>query len=294
MKSFSFEAIGTTWSIDIYDVISSSELESLQKEISQRIELFDKTYSRFRPDSLVTKMSKEKGTYVLPKDAEPLVSLYKQLYEITNGAFTPLIGNVLSDAGYDATYSLEASTLQHPKKWEEIVHYSSSKLTTTEPVILDFGAAGKGYLVDIIGTLFIKHGIESYCIDASGDMLYKNKNDQPLQVGLEHPEDSAQVIGFANILNNSLCGSAGNRRAWGKFHHIINPHTLTSPKHILAIWVIAEQAIVADALTTALFFTNAKEIEKHFEFKYVIIKEDYTFEKSKDFPGELFIDVIPA
>ena len=43
-------------------------------------------------------------------------------------------------------------------------------LQPTEPIVLDVGAAGKGYLVDIIATLLEDHDIYDYTIDASGDI----------------------------------------------------------------------------------------------------------------------------
>jgi thiamine biosynthesis lipoprotein len=289
MKSLTFEAIGTAWSIDFYTEISEKKLALLQKEIFARIETFDKTYSRFRPDSIISKMANEKGTYVLPKDAAPLLNLYKKLYSITNGAVTPLIGNVLSEAGYDANYSLQAHTLHKPKEWDEVLSFDPPTLTIKEPTILDFGAAGKGYLVDIIGALLEEHGIDSYCVDASGDMLFKHHENKKLKVGLEHPEDPTQAIGIVDLSDGSICGSAGNRRKWGDFNHIMNPHTLKASKEIRAAWAIAPTALLADALTTCLFFVPAQTMQKHFAFEYVIIKEDYTFEISKNFQGELFL-----
>jgi len=47
-----FEAIGTQWEIESAEPLALP----LQQWIRDRIELFDKTYSRFRPDSLVTQM----------------------------------------------------------------------------------------------------------------------------------------------------------------------------------------------------------------------------------------------
>ena len=38
-----------------------------------------------------------------------------------------------------------------------------------QAAMLDFGAAGKGYLVDIVGQVLENHGIKNYVIDAGGD-----------------------------------------------------------------------------------------------------------------------------
>lgn len=288
MNSFSFEAIGTSWNIDIVDDISEEKVSHLESVIKARIEIFDKTYSRFRRDSEIYKMSIRPGTYKLPADAEKLFTFYKQLYDITEGAFTPLIGDVLIAAGYDESYSLKTGKLTHPKHWEEILSYHKPAVTIKEPTMLDFGAAGKGYLVDIVAHLLDKEKIESYCVDGSGDIFYKHKGNNPLQIGLEHPEDQTQAIGIVTLTKGSLCGSAGNKRKWGQYHHIMNPHTLTSPTTILSLWVTAENTMLADALTTCLFFTPAEKLHKYFDFEYAIVKNDYTLEKSEHFPGEFF------
>ncbi len=288
MTRFEFEAIGTHWQIDIQDDLSEEREVVLLKKINDRIEKFDFDYSRFRGDSLVTKMSKESGEFTLPEDADLMMQLYKKMYDITSGLVTPLIGQVLVDAGYDANYSLSPKQLIKPKKWDEVIKWQNPKLTLTEPAVLDFGACGKGYLVDIVSNVIEESGVKSFCVDAGGDMLQKNSNSQSLKVGLEHPNDSTMVIGTIEILNQSLCGSAGNRRKWADFHHIINPETLSSPKDILAIWTLADTTILADILTTGLFFVTPEILEAHFDFQYLIVYKDYSMKKSTGFNAEIF------
>jgi thiamine biosynthesis lipoprotein len=217
-----------------------------------------------------------------------MFAMYRKLYDLTNGAFTPLIGQVLVDAGYDASYSLKPGMLHAPKAWDEVMTWHAPVLTTREPVQLDFGAAGKGYIVDLVGELIERDGVFDYCVDAGGDIRYRTSVGAPLRVGLENPADTKQAIGIATLGNASLCGSAGNRRAWAEFHHTINPHTLSSPKHLQAVWVIAETTLLADALTTALQFLSAADLRAVFTFEYLLLREDYSAEHSSGFPSELF------
>ena len=148
---FEFEAIGTHWKIDIENDLSKEEEVVLLKKIIKRIGEFDVFYSRFREDSLVTKMSKKAGNYVLPPDADKMLSLYRKMFDITDGLVTPLIGQVLVDTGYDARYSLKEKTPTRPKSWDGVIEWKSPTISLREPVLLDFGAGGKGYLVDIVG-----------------------------------------------------------------------------------------------------------------------------------------------
>jgi thiamine biosynthesis lipoprotein len=287
MAQFNFEGIGTKWQIDIYQKLTEDEENLLFASVKNRIEIFDKNYSRFRADSLVTKMSEETGIFSLPADAEKIMTLYYDLYKITNGFFTPLVGDILSDAGYDAKYSLkQKKELKNPPTWEEVMKYKHPNLQIKKPAMLDFGAGGKGYLVDLVSKVLEENNIFAYCIDAGGDILHKNKTS--IRVGLENPENTEQVVGVYTLQNKSICGSAGNRRAWNNFTHIINPKTLVSPTEIVAVWVIAETGLLADALATCLFFVPAATLTDKYDFEYVLIKKDKSIEKSANFKGEMF------
>jgi thiamine biosynthesis lipoprotein len=287
-KTFHFEAIGTLWDIRLSQDID--ELQHLYESIHDRIEEFDTNYSRFRSDSFVTKVSKKPGSYVLPNDAEPLFDLYDQLSKLTNGNMNPLVGHLLEDAGYDADYSLKPKSLRSVPKWSEVVEYNYPKLVMKTSSLIDVGAAGKGYLIDIIASIIEAAGIDTFSINAGGDILYRTSTKEAERIGLENPDDLEQVIGVASIHNQSICGSAGNRRAWGSFNHIIDPTLQSSPTHIKAVWVIAETALIADGLTTALYFASAAQLQREFAFEYAIINEDNSLHHSKHFPAEFFTE----
>jgi len=288
MIKFEFEAIGTHWIIDISKELSSKEEALLLDKIKQRIDIFDKDYSRFRKDSLITQISQKSGEYKLPEDADKLLSIYKKVYDVTSGLVTPLIGQVLVDSGYDAEYSLISRNPVKPLKWNEVMEWQNPVLKIVKPELLDFGAGGKGYLVDIVSELLKKEGVTEYCVDAGGDMCQRSEKLESLKVGLEHPEDKESVIGTIEIKNQSLCGSAGNRRKWAGYNHVINPETLSSPKDILAVWTVAEDTLTADILTTGLYFVSPETLLKHFKFDYLILRPDYSIEKSLGFDAELY------
>jgi thiamine biosynthesis lipoprotein len=285
---FNFEAIGTKWHIDTYKKLDETEKSKLFSKIKDRIDIFDKAYSRFRTDSLVTKMSKESGVFTLPADAEAMLSLYRDLYLHTDGLVTPLVGNLISDAGYDEQYSLkQKKKLEISPAWDEVMDYQHPTLLIKKPVLLDFGAAGKGYLVDLVGKVLEENNVKEYCIDAGGDILFKG--EKPVRIGLEDPDNTTKVIGVGILGNGSICGSAGNRRKWSNFTHIINPKTLASPTNIVAVWVVADTALLADGLATCLFFVPASKLSGAYKFEYLIIHSDRSFDKSKDFSGKIFV-----
>src|SRR3989338_8221624 len=266
--SFVFDAIGTSWKIDIEDPLSAEDSLTLKKIIQDRIEIFDKDYSRFRADSLVTQMSQQAGEYRLPDDAERIMDIYKKMYDLTGGMMTPLIGSLMVEAGYDAKYSLRPKELHHPAKWEDVLEYNFPNIFLKQPALLDFGAAGKGYAIDIVADILRSKNIQSFCV--------------------ENPNDFTQVIAVADICDQSICGSSGSRRKWANFHHIMHPFALESVKNILATWAIAPTALVADALATALFFVPGAFLQTEYDFEYIVLYSDFSIEKSIGFRGEIF------
>lgn len=284
----SFEAIGTRWNIQVNEPLAKDAWQALFDRIEKRIELFDKTYSRFRADSLIKRMSESAGDFTMPQDGFKLLQFYEHLYKLTDGRLTPLIGQMMVEAGYDAQYSFVEGELKQPPKWEEVLAYDKNHITIKQPVLLDFGAAGKGYLVDIIGELIEASGIKNYVIDAGGDILHRSVTTDDLQVGLENPHDTAEAIGVARLSNKSLCASAGSKRKWGSFHHIIDPTTLQSPNEILASWVIASDTMTADGLATALLLGDGKKLFSHYSFSYAMLYPDMSFHHTKDFPVTTF------
>jgi thiamine biosynthesis lipoprotein len=294
---FDFEAIGTHWQIETPRPLPSAT----RAAVLERVEAFDRDYSRFRPDSLVTALAGGAGRVDFPADAAPLFELYDRLHAATDGAVDPLVGARLEQLGYDAKYSLRASPAGESSipdararpTWPTTVTRTSaspgSGVTVSAPAgtVIDLGAAGKGYLVDLVASVLRGAGHTEYVVDGSGDLAHSGGT--PVRVGLEHPLDPRKAIGVAEFAGLSLCASASNRRAWGDgLHHIVDPRTGSPAREVIATWVVASSAALADGLATALFFTGAHQLAKTFHFSYVRMYADGRAERSRDFPGELF------
>jgi thiamine biosynthesis lipoprotein len=284
---FAFEALGTQWQFTLSQVVSPEQKKYLLSEIGAIISEFDATYSRFREDSQIAPLAHHAGSVELPEHVQPMFAVYKKLYELTDGLFTPCVGQTLHDLGYDGEYSFQQkkAAVAPPPRFEDVTLVGNT-LTTTQPVWLDFGAAGKGYLVDLVAEYLRSQGIKQFTVDGSGDIAHWA--DGPLRVGLEHPTEVGTVIGVAEISNQSICASSGSRRKWAGYHHIINPQTLRSPTEILATWVIAPSTMVADALSTCLFLVEPERVCSEFPCEYLILYKDFSIKRSAAFPATMF------
>ena len=229
-SSFTFDAIGTRWCIDTEEPLGGE----VRDRILDRIGRFDRTYSRFRPDSLVAQVAAAPagGRFEFPKDSVALFDLYDDLVTATDGAVDPLIGRQLELLGYDPSYPLTPAPdavragerARARPTWAADIVRDGTTLITRRPLVIDVGAAGKGYLVDLISTILQQTGVAEFVVDAGGDL--RHHGEHGIRVGLEHPLDPRLVIGVANLQNRALCASAVNRRAWGnRLHHVLDART---------------------------------------------------------------------
>ncbi|MCO4261681.1 FAD:protein FMN transferase [Pseudarthrobacter raffinosi] len=283
-EDFRFDGIGTRWEISTPRPLDAS----VRARLLALVERYDGDWSRFRSDSTVGAMARQPGRYELPPEAADLGRLYRSLYEVTGGAMTPLIGGSLERLGYDAAYSLRPAGNALPApRWEDVLTWDGNVLTTTAPLVLDIGAAGKGQLVDLLAIELRSCGVDSFVIDASGDLLHRGPD--PVSVALEHPYDPARAIGTVPLAGGALCASASNRRAWGDgLHHVLDGATGLPVSTAVATWTMAESTVVADALATALFFVPGKELERSFDFSWLTVFSDGSAAYSDGFEGTLF------
>ena len=286
---FSFDGIGTRWEVSTPSPLSGAH----RRRLLDAVEAYDAAWSRFRPDSLVADAARAPGRYELPAEAAGLGQVYSTLYRLSGGAMTPLIGASLAQLGYGAGYSLRPDGPPLPApRWEEVLAWQGTVLTTTEPVGIDIGAAGKGQLADLLSAELRACGIGEHFIDASGDLLnsgtgapapYRSRsrwNIPTIPAGRSESSGSAP---------GALCASAANRRAWGDgLHHVLDGTTGAPVRTVVASWAMAATAMVADALATALFFVEGARLQQEFDFSWLTVYSDGHAEYSADLEGVLF------
>jgi thiamine biosynthesis lipoprotein len=214
---------------------------------------------------------------------------YEVLFAATGGKINPCIGFALEDAGYDRTYSLVPKTAIRPvpRMNDAILIVNDTHLTLREPVLIDLGALGKGYLVDMLYDFLRARGVGRFLVDGSGDVRYFDVAATKITCALEDPRDATKAIGTLAMTEGALCASATNRRRWGAYHHYLDPVRVASPETIVATWVYASTATLADSLSSALFFVPPEALSA-FSFEYLVVNHEFRIKKSAGFNALMF------
>jgi thiamine biosynthesis lipoprotein len=137
-------------------------------------------------------------------------------------------------------------------------------------VVLDLGGIGKGYALDRMKELLVDAGCQDFLVHggqssviAHGRRANRAGTDKhPWQVAIAHPLTPGVRLARLNLHNQAI-GTSGSGRQFhivdGKrYGHIIDPRTGWPADGLLSVTVIAEAAVLADALATAIFVAGAE------------------------------------
>lgn len=280
MPQWRFEAIGTEWTIDTANPIGETE----RAAISAVISAYDRAWSRFRPDSTVCALAAGTTERAELIDAELLLRTYAELSDATAGAVNPLVGASLAARGYDAELTMrDRGAAPAPDRWRDQLCWQGDAVRLTEPATIDIGAIGKGALVDRIANLLRGSAVT---VDGSGDIVVRGRAER---IGLEHPYDPQRAIGVWQVADAALCASATNRRQWGDgLHHVLDARTGEPVVAYAATWAVADSAMIADAIATALFFEGGPAIARRWGVSWVRMRTDGGVQWSPGCRAELF------
>jgi FAD:protein FMN transferase len=277
-----FEAIGTPWSIETSSILD----DRARAAVADAVDRFDREWSRFRPDSLISQLATG-GETRAPLDTVEMLDTLAAVADATNGAVNPLVGGSLAARGYDAAYGfLDRGARPAPADWRAQLSWEGGMLRLTAPGTIDVGALGKGRLVDRVLSIVAEHADGDIVVDASGDLAARGATQR---VGLEHPYQPARAIGVIEVTDAALCASAVNRRAWGDgLHHVLDARTGVPVRTYAATWAIAPTAMRADAIATALFFDGGPQLAFEWGVEWVRMTTDGRVEWSPGSRAELF------
>lgn len=176
------------------------------------------------------------------------------------------------DDGWDAHDRCGGACGSRHANWRNDVERHGTTLVTKRALALDFGVCGKGYLVDMLASRLVGEAAR-LVLDAGGDLRIiqpivasngagasnsagvsagqgiaqcprgsVRSDIAPLTIALEHPFDTSQAVGMAEVRSGSFCASAPSRRHWRnaaglEAHHLLNALDGRPVRDIAATWV---------------------------------------------------------
>jgi len=245
--------------------IEVMERDSAETAVDTAFEWFHRIEaccSRFDTASELSQLSSKIGTPV-PVSAilYEAVQFAIAVAEETGGAFDPTVGSRMEAAGFNREYRT-GRPVQAAFDRDDSVSYrdvlldpAQKTITLLKPIILDLGAVAKGLSVDMAARELMP--FKDFAIDAGGDLYLGgcNSEGRTWSVGIRHPRHDGELIDSIRVSNQAVCTSGDYERG----EHILDPRRANAAGTAVSVTVVAQTAMLADALATAAFVLGPAE-----------------------------------
>ncbi len=233
-------------------------------------EQWEKTFSRFRPDSELAMLNASAGQWVRASPAMlATVAASVQMSAETRGLFNPLILPALETAGYDHSFTevdFKPGRSRHDPAamiadWREIsIDHDRQAIRLPDRAQIDLGGIAKGWAAQQAADRLSTLG--ACLIDAGGDIVAKGAPDDSggWLVSIHKP-DGPGILYTLLLTDSAVATSGTDYRHWirdGKvLHHLIDPRTgLPSESGVRSATVIAPEAVQAEAWAKAALISG--------------------------------------
>ena len=267
LRKRSFPALGTMCEIQYAAPQGDGQAEGFEREAVGWVNAFEAKYSRFRADSLVSRINAAAGREWVPVDAEMegLLKLCDTLHFMTQGVLDPTALPLIHLWDYRTPKpriptEAEIATARALVGWKK-VQRAPGKVFLPEPgMAIDFGGFGKEYAVDVVAQIAIDHGIPSALVDFGHDMraIGVPPGRPAWHIGLGDPQKPGSTAGSVAIIGRSVASSGDYLRGFTfegrRYGHIIDPRTGWPVSNgCLQATVIAASCLQAGVLSTTAF-----------------------------------------
>jgi thiamine biosynthesis lipoprotein len=243
--------------------------------LRDRIVDLEARWSRFRPDSEISRLNRAGGAAVrVSAETRALVRHAVEGWEATCGLFDPTVLGDLERAGYDRSFE----ELEHrhaddlpakptSRSWLrrgcEGIEVDDAAGTVRLPAGVGFdpGGIGKGYAADLVSAEAMAAGAAGVLVDLGGDLRVRGIPPERTgcwRIGIDHPIDDRN-LGPVLLADGAVATSTRTRRRWSmadgrRQHHLIDP-LLGRPTDtdVLSASAVAAEGWQAEVLAKAAF-----------------------------------------
>jgi thiamine biosynthesis lipoprotein len=265
------EIMGTTFTVKIE---GPGDHRRTAESAFEEIRRIDRLLSTYKPESEISEVNRRASSEPVKvgPDFLNVLSASRVYYELSGGAFDPSV-KPLMDLWRDSKKEGRLPSEDALRQAAALVDLSKVRVDESAGTVsfiqqgmgLDFGAIAKGYAVDRAIEILKSHGVSRAIVDAGGNFyaLGTPENKPQWDAGVRHPLRSEEVIIRFPISDRAVATSGSYERFFEiggkKYSHIINPRAGRPVEGMLNATIIAEDAMTADGLSTAVFVLGPEE-----------------------------------
>jgi len=266
---------------------NKDDVQRVAQAAEEEVRRIETKYSRFRPDSILSKINSSDGqkttidaeTHYLLNYASVAFELSDGLFDITAGVLSKLwdFRNGIIPSPETIRTNLAYVGFQH-------IRFNSNSIILPAGMSLDFGGIGKEYAVDCAAAICKSAGITHGIIDLGGDLhvIGPQPDNRPWKVGVRNPRAPENAIAELAITQGGLSTSGDYERYFehsGKrYCHLLLPKTGMPVSYWASVSVVAPSCLLAGTLSTIAMLkqSDARMWLDEQEIQYLGIHPDLT------------------
>lgn len=275
---FDFAAMASPCSLQI-DGTDEPAMRMAAAAAIAEVHRIEQKFSRYREDSVVSRINRSAGLQPVPLDAETsgLLEFAHSLWLLSDGLFD-ITSGVLRRAWNFKTGQLPEpgalQTLLPLVGWQHVERQGETVRLILPGMELDFGGFGKEYAADRAAAVLQTHGMSHALVNLGGDLHalggrgLPELNAAPWNVHIQHPRARADradaALAALPLARGGLATSGDYERFFivdgVRYCHVLNPRTGWPVSQWQSVSVIAANATAAGALTTIAMLKEADAI----------------------------------
>lgn len=134
---------------------------------------------------------------------------------------------------------------------------------------IDLGGIAKGYIADSLSELLSREGIESFIINAGGNVIAQGMKlvaggERPWRIGIQDPKNPRATLESIALCNASAVTSGIYERCFTKdgtfYHHVLDPKSgYPVETDIAGVTVVARRSLDAEGFSTTLLALGSEK-----------------------------------
>ncbi|WP_075793995.1 FAD:protein FMN transferase [Massilia putida] len=242
--------------------------EELAEAAFAEVRRIERTYSRYRADSIVSRINAAAGRYRVECDDETsqLLAYADHLYRASDGLFD-ITSGVLRRA-WDFRHPRvptqdELAPLLALVDWPAVRREDGSIFLPRAGMEIDFGGFGKEYAADRAGALLLQKGVRHGYVNLGGDMRFigPQPDERPWAIGIQDPRKPDGIVASINVSQGALTTSGDYERFFDidgkRYCHILNPRTGMPACYFRSVSVLAPLAVLGGSVSTIAMLKEA-------------------------------------
>jgi len=264
---FPFDAMASRCEIRLA-AVEGHAAEELAFAAIAEVRRIERTYSRYRADSIVSRINAAAGRYRVECDEETaqLLDYADHLYQASGGLFD-ITSGVLRRA-WDfrqprVPHGRDLAPLLALVGWSSVQREDGAVFLPRAGMEIDFGGFGKEYAADRACALLQERGVRHGYVNLGGDMRFigPQPDGRLWSIGIQDPRKADGIVASIAVSHGALATSGDYERFFDvdgrRYCHVLDPRTGMPVSYFRSVSVLAPLAVLGGSVSTIAMLKEA-------------------------------------